>query len=203
MGKNLEAILTYSALGIVTLLVISFALASSGARDSALPLTDAERREMLRPKGDFREQVRVGLALLQIMSLEERRCTFAHKFAHLFYWMNEGERRAIDDDMIAKLSDLLDHDTFHGTHKCLSYVIGGIFVKIGPRAVDAVPSLEQALTAAELDRSARVSTSAECAGFEFNPDRRLDNILRWALVRIDGRQRERKYALKCPPDADP
>jgi hypothetical protein len=159
-------------------------------------------REELRPKGDFREQVYAGIALLQVASTEESRCRSAHEFAHLFYWMNEAERQAIDDDMISKMAALLDQYTVHGSDGCPSYVIGGIFMTIGPRAMAAVPSLERALKAAELARSAWVNPM-ECMGFEINADRKLDYVLRRALVNIDGRERERRYVLKCPKDGGP
>lgn len=124
------------------------------------------------------------------------------QFAPLFSWMNAAERRAIEDDMIIKMSALLDEDTVHGTRKCVSWVISGIFMTIGRRAMAAVPSLERALKAAELERSTWVNPS-ECGGFEFNPDRKLDYQLRQALVNIDGREREKGYVLKCPKDGDP
>jgi hypothetical protein len=192
----------FRAFQAVVYLILCHFVALSHANNLPPYPSDAMMREELRPKGDFREQVYARIALLQVAGTEESRCQSAHQFAHLFYWMNEAERQAIEDDMIDKMSALLDQDTVHGTHKCLSYVIGGIFMTIGPRAMAAVPSLERALKAAELARSAWVNPT-ECMGFDINFDRKLDYVLRQALVNIDGRKREKGYVLKCPKDGDP
>jgi hypothetical protein len=105
--------------------------------------------------------------------------------------------------MLAQMIALLDQDTLHGSQKCISHVLGGIFWRIGARAEAAVPALERALKSAELARSARVATQAECEGFRFSPDRQLDYVLRQALVEIDGRARSEGDTLKCPQDGDP
>lgn len=204
MAMKFEDRLIWYALGSLACLMISLSLGSLRADYSASWPSDANMREELRPTGDFRELVYERLAFLQVASLnDEDTCQAAHRFAHLFYWMNEAERSAIDDDMITKMSALLDQDTLLGSHKCVSYAIGGVFMTIGPRAIAAAPSLERALKAAELARSKWVVTTAECAGFEFNPDRKLDYVLRRALVNIDGRERKKGYVLKCPKDGVP
>lgn len=184
-------------------------LGRSHASDFTPPLTDSEMREELRPKGDFREQVYAEIALLQVAATEES-CESAYKFADLFDGMNEAEWLAIDDDMIAKMSALLDQFALRGSGGCTAYVIGGIFARLGPRAKAAVPSLERALKAAELARIEAFERSrstwrnpADCLILGMNFDRKLDYALRLALWYIDGREREVGYSLNCPTDGDP
>lgn len=158
--------------------------------------------ETLRPNGDFRELVYERLAHLQAATTEEESCRSAQELGNLFISIDEAERQAIEDEMIAQMIALLDGDTLDGSHKCLSYAIGGILMTLGSRAEAAVPSLERALEAAELARSTTVASDAECAGSLFLPGS-LDYVLRQALVNIDGRERGRNYALTCPKDGDP
>ena len=167
----------------------------------ALEQTEVTPQDRLRPPGDFRELVYERLAHLQAAS-EESSCRSAHELGNLFHSLDDAERQAIEDEMIAQMVGLLDRDTVDGGDKCVSYVIGGIFMTIGPRAEAAVDSLERALKAAELARDARVPSEAECAGFRSGSDRMLDDLLRQALVEIDGRPRADWFTLTCPKDDD-
>lgn len=194
-------------LGQLMCLTLLLSLGPSSADDIASYPTNAMMRENLRPKGDFREQVYAGIARLQVESSEEGRCNSANRFGHLFYWMSDAEQQAIEDDMIVEMSALLDRDTANDGGGCVSYVLGNIFMTIGPRAKAAVPSLERALKAAVLARSKAVELSppktlADCFMLGMNFDRKVDYALAQALESIDGRERE-GFILKCPMDGDP
>jgi hypothetical protein len=159
---------------------------------------------------DDGDRIYAEIQLLQVVATEQRGCSAAYKFADLFYGMNEAGWQAIDDDLIAKMSALLDQYSALRDDGCMSFVIADIFGRLGARAKAAVPALERALKAAELARVEAFERSrsswrdpTDCLMLGVNFDRKADYVIRQALWSIDGREREVGYTLNCPMDGVP
>jgi len=120
-----------AAAGIALLLVPLLSASAAARRDyfGSVELDDLAQRYW---EGDFRKHADALFALVILEDDERERCEIAAKLSDVLWWMNLKAPDTIEDDVIEKLSALLDRDTLFERSKCISYVVADILADMGP-----------------------------------------------------------------------